>query len=94
MDCGQMLIGDGIVTDLSQGGIGIRGNRSVAPGMEMALFVDLPGKEEPLCIAQSRDSWTVERRFGVKLESLKPEDIAQLQVLRDRGAHSDCNGGM
>jgi len=57
MDSGQVLIGDGTVTNLSRGGIGIRGNRSVTPGMEMALFVDLPGLEEALCIAQSRVSW-------------------------------------
>ena len=49
MNTGQMLIGDGIVTNFSAGGIGIRGNRSVTPGMEMALFVDLPGLKEPLC---------------------------------------------
>jgi len=56
MDSGQMLTGDGIVTDLSPDGIGIRGNRLVKPGMELALFVDLPGVEEPLCVAQSRIS--------------------------------------
>ena len=31
MDSGQMLIGDGVVSDLSSRGIGIRGNQSVAP---------------------------------------------------------------
>jgi len=38
MDSGQMLIGDGAVTDLSSRGIGIRGNQSVTPGMEVTLF--------------------------------------------------------
>src|SRR3970040_1021518 len=57
MDSGQILIGDGLVTNLSPDGIGICGNRSVTPGMEMAFFVDLPGMTEPLCIAQSRVSW-------------------------------------
>jgi len=47
MDSGQMLMGDGVVTDLSSSGIGISGDRSVTPGMEVALFVDLPGVEEP-----------------------------------------------
>ena len=74
MDSGQMLIGDGIVTDLSPGGIGIRGNRLVKPGMELALFVDLPGVEEPLCLAQSWISWVAGRRFGVKLGTLKLEE--------------------
>jgi len=31
MGTGQMLIGDGLVTNLSPGRIGIRGNRSVTP---------------------------------------------------------------
>jgi len=51
MGTGQMLIGDGMVTNLSSCGIGIRGNRSVTPGMEVALFIDLPGLKEPLCLA-------------------------------------------
>jgi len=71
MDSGQMVMGDGIVANLSPGGIGIRGNRSVTPGMELTLFVDLPGVEEPLCIAQSRVSWVEGCRFGVELGTLK-----------------------
>lgn len=44
MDSGQMLIGGGIVTDLSPDGIGIRGNRLAKPGMATG----------PLC----RPSWS------------------------------------
>ena len=95
METGQMLIGDGIVTDLSPGGIGIRGNRSVTPGMEMALFVDLPGVKEPLCIAQSRVSWVTGRRFGVALGTLKLEEKNHLQFfLGDRVTPSDRDGGI
>ena len=95
MDTGRMLIGDGVVTDLSPGGIGIRGNRSVTPGMAMALFVDLPGVEEPLCIAQSRISWVAGRRFGVELGPLKLEEKNHLQFfLGDRITPSDRGGGI
>lgn len=38
INSGQMLIGDGAVTDLSSRGIGIRGNQSVTPRMEVTLF--------------------------------------------------------
>lgn len=79
MDSGQMLMGDGIVTNLSPSGIGISGNRSVQPGMELALFVDLPGVGEPLCIAQSRVSWVAGRRFGVELGTLKFEEQNHLR---------------
>jgi hypothetical protein len=78
MDSGQMLIADGVVTNLSTNGIGIRGNRSVTLGMELALFVDIPGMEEPLCMAQSRVSWVEGRRFGVKLGPMKLEDMNHL----------------
>ena len=95
MDSGQMLVGDGIVTNLSQGGIGIRGNRSVTPGMEIALFIDLPGLEEPLCIAQSRVSWVTGRRFGVELGYLKLEEKKHLRFfLRDRVAPSGHDSGI
>jgi hypothetical protein len=99
MDYGQMLIGDGIVTNLSPGGIGIRGNQSVTPGMEMALFIDFPGLEEPLCIAQCRVSWVAGRRFGVELGTLKLEEEEEeenhLQFsLWDRVTYPDRNNAL
>jgi hypothetical protein len=95
MDTGRMLIGDGGVTDLSLGGIGIRVNRSVTPGMEMALCVDLPGVEEPLCIAQRRVSWVEGRRFGVELGTLKLEEKNHLQFfLGNRITPSDGSDGI
>jgi hypothetical protein len=63
--------------------------------MEMALFVDLPGLEEPLCIAQSRVSWVAGRRFGVELGIQKLEEKNHLQCfLWDRGTPSDRAGGI
>lgn len=95
MDSGQMLIADGVVTNLSPSGIGIRGNRSVTPGMELALFVDLPGAEEPLCIARSRVSWVEGRRFGVELGTLKLEEHNHLRFfLWDRVTSSDQDRGI
>ena len=95
MDSGQMLMGDGIVTNLSPSGIGISGNRSVQPGMELALFVDLPGVGEPPCIAQSRVSWVAGRRFGVELGTLKLEEQNHLRFfLGDRVTPSSRDGGI
>jgi len=67
MDAGTMLMGDGTVTNLSERGIGICGNRLVKLGMELALFIQLPSAEEPICIAESRVSWVAGRRFGVEV---------------------------
>ena len=74
MDSGQMLIGDGAVTDLSSRGIGIRGNQSVTLGVTVTLFIDLPGMEEPFCITQSRVSWVEGCRFGVEMKALTLEE--------------------
>jgi hypothetical protein len=74
MNSGQMLIGDGAVTDLSSRGIGIRGNQSVTLGVTITLFIDLPGMEEPFCITQSRVSWVKGCRFGVEMEALTLEE--------------------
>jgi hypothetical protein len=95
MDSGQMLIGDGIVTGLSPDGIGIRGSRLVKPGMELALFVDLTGVDEPLCIAQSRISWVAGRRFGLKLGTLKLEEQNHLRFyFWNRVTPSNRDGGI
>jgi hypothetical protein len=73
MSDGRMLIGSGVVTNVSKCGIGIFGNHAVKLGMELSLFVDLPGVEEPICIAQSRVSWISGRRFGVEMIAPKLE---------------------
>ena len=81
MDSGQTLIGDGIVTDLSSSGIGIRGNRSVAPDMDVTLSIDLPGMEKPFSITQSRVSWVEGCRFGVEIKTLTLEEKNHLRFL-------------
>jgi len=79
MHDGRMMIGNGVVTNLSEAGIGIRGNHLVTLGMELSLFIDLPGVEEPACIAQTRVSWVSGRRFGVEMFSPKLETQNQLR---------------
>jgi PilZ domain len=85
-ESGQMLIGDGVVTNLSKNGIGILGNRLVKPGMELALFVDLPGSEDPVCISEGQVSWVAGRRFGVELINMTLEASNQRRLfLWNRG---------
>jgi PilZ domain len=73
MHDGQMLIGNGIVKNISEAGIGIQGNHIVKLGMDLSLFIDLPGVQEPVCIAESRVSWVSGRRFGVEMITPKQE---------------------
>ncbi len=67
MSDGRMLIGNGVVSNVSKSGIGILGNQLVKHGMDLSLFIDLPGIEEPICIAECRVSWVSGRRFGVEM---------------------------
>ena len=78
MHAGDMLMSDGTITNCSERGLGIDGDASVFPGMELALFVELPGVEEQLCIAQSRVSWVRGRHFGVALKSRTGQDQLRL----------------
>ena len=64
---GKILMGDGMVTDLSHHGIGIRGNTPVTPGMELAIFLYLPDGKDPLFVMETRVAWTSGRRFGVEI---------------------------
>jgi hypothetical protein len=70
---GRMLIGSGIVRNVSKSGIGIHGNHVVKLGMDLSLFIDLPGVEEPVCVAETRVSWVSGRRFGVEMIDPKLE---------------------
>ena len=64
---GEILMGDGMVTDLSPSGLGIRGNASVTPGMELTIFLYLPDGQDPLFVMETRVAWTSGRRFGVEI---------------------------
>jgi PilZ domain len=79
MSDGRMLIGKGVVSNVSKSGIGILGNQLVKHGMDLSLFIDLPGIEEPICIAECRVSWVSGRRFGVEMIAPKLEVQNELQ---------------
>ncbi len=79
VDKGQMIMGDGHILNLSYEGIGVRGDRLLKPGMELALFIELPDSEDHLCIPEARVSWVKGRRFGVALRTMKSEDHNRLR---------------
>ena len=79
MTDGRMLIGNGVVSNVSKSGIGILGDHLVKHGMDLSLFIDLPGIEEPICIAESRVSWVSGRSFGVEMIAPKLKVQNELQ---------------
>jgi hypothetical protein len=78
---GRLMMGNGHVIDLSRDGIGIRGDRVLRRGLELALFIELPDAEDHLCIPEARVSWISGRRFGVALPTLRREGQNRLRFL-------------
>lgn len=64
---GGLIMGDGTVIDISNSGLGIRGNMTVKTGMEMTLFVYLPDGQDPLFVLEARVAWSAGHRFGVEI---------------------------
>jgi PilZ domain len=77
----DVLIGDGSAVDLSEGGVGIRGNCPVKVGMELTLFLYLPDEEEPLFVSEATVSWTAGSLFGVELKEVNLRDGDRLRAI-------------
>lgn len=70
----DVLIGDGSAIDLSEDGLGIRGNCPVTIGMELTLFLYLQNDEEPLFVSEATVAWTAGPLFGVELKEVDLRD--------------------
>ena len=76
---GEIIMGDGMVTDLSHHGLGIRGNTPVAPGMELTIFLYLPDGKDPLFVMEARVAWTSGRRFGIEVLKMNLRERTRLR---------------
>ncbi|NOT21396.1 MAG: PilZ domain-containing protein [Nitrospiraceae bacterium] len=86
---GDVLMGDGMVTDLSSTGLGVRGNTLVRPGMELMIFLYLPG-QDPLFVMETRVAWTSGHRFGVEILKMNLREQNRLRYfLRSNLTSSD-----
>ena len=81
---GEIIMGDGTVTDLSHHGLGIRGNASVAQGSELTIFLYIPDGQDPLFVMEARVAWTAGRRFGVEILKMNLRE-------RNRLSHFLCS---
>lgn len=66
-EANTIVVGHGVVMDLSLHGFGIQGEGGLTPGMELALFLEMPDLASPMCIPQAIVTWVNGRRFGVNL---------------------------
>jgi PilZ domain-containing protein len=86
----EILMGDGMVTDLSPMGLGIRGNASVAQGTELTIFLYLPDGRDPLFVMEARVAWSSGRRFGVEILKMNLREQNRLHhFLRSNLAHAN-----
>jgi hypothetical protein len=87
---GEILMGDGMITDLSHRGLGIRGNTPVTPGMELTIFLYLPDGKDPLFVMETKVAWISGRRFGVEILKMNLRERNRLRYfLRSNLALSD-----
>jgi hypothetical protein len=85
---GEVLMGDGMVTDLSPAGLGIRGNVSVSPGKELTIFLYLPDGQDPLFVMEAKVAWASGHRFGVEILKMNLRERNRLRYfLRANAAH-------
>ena len=85
---GEVVIGDGMVTDLSPKGLGIRGNVSVSLGNELTIFLYLPDGQDPLFVMEAKVAWVSGHRFGVEILKMNLRERNRLRYfLQSNVAH-------
>jgi hypothetical protein len=77
----KIVMGHAMIVDLSRYGFGLQGARGLKPGMEIALFLELPDMKDTLCIPQAYVSWIDGRRFGVELRAARDKEPLWLECL-------------
>jgi hypothetical protein len=83
-------MGNGMVTDLSPMGMGIRGKVSLAQGTELTIFIYLPDGKDPLFVMETRVAWVRGRRFGVEILKMNLREQNRLRhFLRSNLAYSN-----
>lgn len=88
-----VVLGDGMVVDMSGGGLGVRGNQAVSAGMDLTLFLYLPDQEDPLFIIQAEVAWVRGHNFGVQLQHMPAREKHRLhRFLRPFSSPSHTSG--
>lgn len=79
----KIVIGHATIVDLSRHGFGLTGTRGLKPGMELALFLELPGSERPLCIPGVQVVWLHGQQCGMQLPQQRTGTMDWLDALLD-----------
>ena len=91
---GELIMGDGTVINISNSGLGIRGNTAVKKGLEMTLFVYLPDGRDPLFVMEARVVWSAGHRFGVEILKMNLRERNRLRYFLCSNTRPVCNTDM
>ena len=70
---GETRMGDGMVTNLSHHGLGMRVNAPVTPGIELMIFSTR--RKNLLYVMEGRVAWTSGRRFEVEIRKMNLRSV-------------------
>ncbi|MBX3334951.1 MAG: PilZ domain-containing protein [Nitrospira sp.] len=70
---GGDFLGKGTVINLCRNGFRVLGDHQVVPGMELAVRVTLPDKDEPVEIQRVAVRWVRGLLFGAKVVTMSPD---------------------
>jgi hypothetical protein len=86
---GEVCMGDGMVTDLSPKGLGIRGYVSTSVGKELTIFLYIPDGQDSLSVTEAKVAWVSGHRFGVEILEMNLRERNRLRYfLHSKAAHS------
>jgi hypothetical protein len=86
-DQDELIMGDGAVVNLSNKGLGIRGNMPVKRGLEMTLFLYLPDGQDPLFVMEARVAWSTGCQFGVEFLKMNLRERNRLRYFLCSNIH-------
>lgn len=81
---GELLAGQGTVTNLSLGGCSIESNITLPPGSTIGLKIALPDSSWPLEVERAVVRWVRGNLFGLEFNSLSDAETTRLhQLIQD-----------
>jgi hypothetical protein len=78
IDAAHLFVDSGEVIDVCQDGIGVSSERSLKPGMDLAVFIEYSDSEDCLCFPDARVAWVNGNHFGLSIQNMKTEDHDRL----------------
>jgi len=83
---------EAVTLDLSIGGARFDCDIEVYPGKVIRVRLVIPGVEEPVSIEDARVQWVGEDTFGVSFQTVRPDELDELEQLIDEYEEAEGSG--